>query len=261
MNIVSELAIADFDVGREGLKPVMVVEHWTDCVGILADEILEGRTTRKVSAHFRVAADGTVYQHVKVGDTAWGAGDWQVNLRCINIEHEGAPGVPITDACYAASIELQKQLCSMFGIDPLGTVTFNTTLQGVRTLPTLCPHGLIHPDECPGTLDIGRIASGITSGNHDTQVPDGSPVGATLASAVIVPVTAQVKTLYASKLRTRQDLLAPYVTVPAGTVLTAHETVQGSPATVNGKTDDNWVRVSYDGDDYRFISELLIERP
>lgn len=258
MNIIQQPATADFSVGRQGKTVLMIVDHWTDCDGLLADEILEGKTARQVSGHFMVSKSGEIHQHVKVGDTAWGAGDWQVNLQCINIEHEGQPGVPITDACYEASIALHRQLCDQFFIDPLGHVTFETTTSGIQTFPTICPHSRIHPTECPGTLDLGRIAAGITpnlSGVDQPIVP--TPIQATIASAQIVPVTFSVGTLYNANLRTRQDLSAHVeYTVPKGTVLTAHDTVHGD--TVNGS--DTWYRVSYEGNDYLFVSASISKK-
>lgn len=64
----------------------------------------------RVSAHFCIERDGTVYQLVDTGRTAWHAS--QVNSRSIGIEHAAIPGkLPVTDAQYAASAALVAWLC------------------------------------------------------------------------------------------------------------------------------------------------------
>jgi N-acetyl-anhydromuramyl-L-alanine amidase AmpD len=64
----------------------------------------------RVSAHFCIDRDGTVYQLVDTVRTAWHAS--QVNSRSIGIEHAAIPGkLPLTDAQYAASAALVAWLC------------------------------------------------------------------------------------------------------------------------------------------------------
>lgn len=64
----------------------------------------------RVSAHFCIDRDGTVYQLVDTGRTAWHAS--QVNPRSIGIEHAAIPGqLPLTDTQYAASAALVAWLC------------------------------------------------------------------------------------------------------------------------------------------------------
>jgi N-acetyl-anhydromuramyl-L-alanine amidase AmpD len=64
----------------------------------------------RVSAHFCIDRDGTVYQLVDTERTAWHAS--QVNSRSIGIEHAAIPGtLPVTEAQYAASAALVAWLC------------------------------------------------------------------------------------------------------------------------------------------------------
>jgi N-acetyl-anhydromuramyl-L-alanine amidase AmpD len=64
----------------------------------------------RVSAHFCIDRDGTVYQLVDTGRTAWHAS--QVNSRSIGIEHAAIPEtLSVTDAQYAASAALVAWLC------------------------------------------------------------------------------------------------------------------------------------------------------
>ncbi|MBV8846120.1 MAG: N-acetylmuramoyl-L-alanine amidase [Bryobacterales bacterium] len=65
----------------------------------------------RVSAHFCIDRDGTVYQLVDTGRTAWHAS--QVNARSIAIEHAAIPQkLPVTDAQYAASAALVAWFCA-----------------------------------------------------------------------------------------------------------------------------------------------------
>jgi N-acetyl-anhydromuramyl-L-alanine amidase AmpD len=65
----------------------------------------------RVSAHFCIDRDGTVYQLVDTERTAWHAS--QVNSRSVGIEHAAIPEkLPVTDAQYAASAALVAWLCS-----------------------------------------------------------------------------------------------------------------------------------------------------
>ena len=68
----------------------------------------------RVSAHFCIDRDGTVYQLVDTGRTAWHAS--QVNSRSIGIEHAAIPEkLPLTDAQYTASAALVAWLCAELG--------------------------------------------------------------------------------------------------------------------------------------------------
>lgn len=166
MNI-TQVPAKCFTKGRtyEGITyPVrLIVEHWQDGTLASTDRVF---TTgmNNTSAHYGIGADGTVHQYVSENDTAYGAGDWFVNLQCINIEHEGAPGIDITDACYNASIALHKDIAARHGLDVAGTTTIRTN-NGTKTLTVLCPHKAVRATECPGTLSIQRIRDGVLTEN------------------------------------------------------------------------------------------------
>jgi len=108
----------NFSKGRQGKKPDRVTIH-------VADGGYEGTLTWfadeacNTSAHYTVATDGRVGQSVQETDTAWHAGDWEMNLRSIGIEHEGRPSKgPWTpsDAQLRASAELAAGICQRYGI-------------------------------------------------------------------------------------------------------------------------------------------------
>ncbi len=65
-----------------------IVEHHTDGAWEGAVRTLRGETTRQASAHFLVGRDGRIVQFVSLADIAWHAGNWEVNVRSVGIEHE-----------------------------------------------------------------------------------------------------------------------------------------------------------------------------
>ncbi|MBT2426472.1 N-acetylmuramoyl-L-alanine amidase [Streptomyces sp. ISL-112] len=74
---------------------------------------------KQVSAHYVVrSGDGHVAQCVRESDIAWHAGDWDVNVRSIGIEHEGWVDRPefFTDVMYRRSALLTATICERHGI-------------------------------------------------------------------------------------------------------------------------------------------------
>ena len=82
----------NFGERRDGLKPDIIILHYTAMeTGIGAEDWLCNPAS-EVSAHYLVHEDGRIVQMVREGDRAWhaGAGSWQgqidVNSRSIGIE-------------------------------------------------------------------------------------------------------------------------------------------------------------------------------
>lgn len=72
------------------------------------------------TAHYMVrSSDGDITQMVDESDTAWHAGNWNINQRSIGIEHEGYvadPGRWYTERMYVASARLVRTLCDRYHI-------------------------------------------------------------------------------------------------------------------------------------------------
>ncbi len=71
------------------------------------------------SAHYVVrSSDGAVTQMVSEADVAWHAGNWDVNLRSVGIEHEGyiSECSYYTDELYAGSAALTRDIASRQGV-------------------------------------------------------------------------------------------------------------------------------------------------
>ncbi len=115
---------------RKGGPPDCIVMHYTDMP--TAEEALrrlcDPNAEKRVSAHYLIDIDGTVYKLVDDGKRAWHAGisSWQgetdMNSRAIGIELAN-PGhsngyVPFPAAQMKALAELSKQIMARNGIRP-----------------------------------------------------------------------------------------------------------------------------------------------
>lgn len=130
----------NYTQGRQGKKIAMIVDHWFG-IGTLeaADRRFKDPNSR-VSAHFGIDRNGRVVQWVALEDTAYHAGNWDINLTSIGIEHD----IEQTDALYTASAKLHKSLSEQYRF-PLVVGS------------TVRPHKDFKPTQCPGTLDLERI--------------------------------------------------------------------------------------------------------
>ena len=122
---------SNYDVGRGGERVSFIVEHWTDArLDSAIARFMDPRS--RVSAHYIVAQDGHVLQLVSEDDTAFHAGEYGANQRSIGIEHE-------------ASARLHVDIASRYSL-------------ALVPDQTMVPHWAIVPTQCPGLLDIARIA-------------------------------------------------------------------------------------------------------
>jgi hypothetical protein len=134
---------SNYTVGREGNAVELVVDHWTVVMFEGAIRRFKDPASR-LSAHYVIGQDGRIAQLVSEDDTAYHAGKYDVNLRSIGIEHEASPMMAPTEAIYAASAQLHREIAARHGLT-------------LRVGTTVLPHHAIVPTECPGTLDLDRI--------------------------------------------------------------------------------------------------------
>lgn len=142
----------NFLKGREGNPVSMLVDHWIGA-GTLDSAVRYFQTPRPInptSAHFIVGTTGRIVGLVNVFDTAFHAGDFDVNLQSVGIEHECHPTLPPSDMLYRASGWLHRHLAEFFEIS-------------LQVGVTMLPHRKVSPTTCPGTLDLDRIWREATS--------------------------------------------------------------------------------------------------
>ena len=133
----------NYTIGRDGSAVELIVDHWTVVMFEGAIRRFKDPASR-LSAHYVIGQDGRIAQLVSEGDTAYHAGKFDVNLRSIGIEHEASPTMAPTDALYAASALLHREIAARHGLT-------------LKVGSTVLPHHAIVPTECPGTLDLDRI--------------------------------------------------------------------------------------------------------
>jgi N-acetyl-anhydromuramyl-L-alanine amidase AmpD len=131
----------NYGAGRDGKTIKKVVMHWI--VGTLASaDASFANPNRRASAHYGVGPD-EIHQYVKEEDTAWHAGNLDVNKESIGIEHQGGPDLPIDPRTILNSAELLAGICKRYNI-PLDRNHIKL-------------HREIKATQCPGTLDVDEI--------------------------------------------------------------------------------------------------------
>ncbi|HPF20050.1 MAG TPA: N-acetylmuramoyl-L-alanine amidase [Syntrophomonas sp.] len=163
----------NYTAGRGGRKIIAIVNHQTGGQGPGALSWLSNPAS-KVSAHYLIFRDGTVYQLVRLQDTAWQAGavdqpSWMLydgtnpNRYTLGIEHECYPAVGgdgnLTERQYHATLELHRQLISNHSI-----VADRTHIIGHYQLDS------VNRSNCPGrNFPWERLMQDLTLGT--TSVP------------------------------------------------------------------------------------------
>lgn len=132
--------------GRDGRPIQYVIIH--SIVGSLESCVKTfQKPDRIASAHYIVGWNGRKVQMVNEGDTAYHAGNWEINLRSIGIEHDdqARPWDPRPDVLYESSAQLVADICRRYGI-PADRAHIKkhseVSLKGTA---------------CPAALDIERI--------------------------------------------------------------------------------------------------------
>ena len=132
----------------------------------------------RVSWHFSILRDGTVYQHYPVRAVCWHAGSPVANGKYIGVEHEGgaAPDYsePLTPAQLRASIELVLWLSK-----ELHWPEFRVGVQGME-------HNWIYATSCPsGRIPWQEYVKAFSEeGNVDQEVRDRLRVAAAFGAVV-----------------------------------------------------------------------------
>ncbi|MDF1717518.1 MAG: N-acetylmuramoyl-L-alanine amidase [Antarcticimicrobium sp.] len=130
-----------FGARRGGLRPTLVVLHYTAMEGARAAlERLCGPAA-EVSAHYLIGADGTVWQMVREADRAWhaGAGSWRgcddINSRSIGIELDNRGDHPFSEPQMAALEVLLPGILVRWNIGPEGVIGHSDMAPGRKGDP------------------------------------------------------------------------------------------------------------------------------
>ncbi|WP_348540268.1 N-acetylmuramoyl-L-alanine amidase [Ruegeria sp. R14_0] len=131
----------NFGPRRDGLKPSLIVLHYTAMNN--AQEALERLCdpVHEVSAHYLIGGDGTLWQMVREEDRAWhaGAGEWHgqndINSRSIGIELDNTGQHPFSDLQMQRLEQLLRQIMRRWTIQPNGVIGHSDMAPGRKFDP------------------------------------------------------------------------------------------------------------------------------
>jgi N-acetylmuramoyl-L-alanine amidase len=126
---------------RDGLRPELVVLHYTAMPDAASAERALCDPAREVSAHWLIARDGQVVQLVDEELRAWhaGAGQWRgrgdVNSRSIGIELDNDGASPFAAALMDALEGLLAGILARWSIPPSGVIAHSDMAPGRKRDP------------------------------------------------------------------------------------------------------------------------------
>nr|WP_245514072.1 N-acetylmuramoyl-L-alanine amidase [Antarcticimicrobium luteum] len=131
----------NFGDRRDGLRPSLVVLHYTamKSAGAALERLCD--PAAEVSAHYLIGADGTLWQMVREADRAWhaGAGAWRgrddINSRSIGIELDNLGTHPFSEPQMAALGALLPGILARWGIGPAGVIGHSDMAPGRKWDP------------------------------------------------------------------------------------------------------------------------------
>lgn len=131
----------NFGPRRDGLKPTLIVLHYTamESAAAALDRLCD--PVPEVSAHYLIGADGTLWQMVQEEDRAWhaGAGEWRgqtdINSRSIGIELDNRGNYPFSDRQMSRLENLLPAIMQGWSIPPQGVIGHSDMAPGRKTDP------------------------------------------------------------------------------------------------------------------------------
>lgn len=147
--------------GRQGVKIDRIVIHHNAATTDVIPGVWQNRAA---SAHYQVTP-GYITQCVAEGNTAWHAGNYNMNLRSIGIEHLNATGAPswtVADATIERSAHLVADICRRRGIP--------------CDRGHIIKHSEVKSTACPGGLDIDRLVNRARELMGEKPVTPSTPV-------------------------------------------------------------------------------------
>jgi len=182
----------NFGDRKDGLRPELVVLHYTamaDCEA--ACRALSNPET-EVSAHYLIREDGHVVQLVDERKRAWhaGAGTWRgagdVNSRSIGIEMSNTGFVPFPNGLMDGLERLLEGVLGRWGIGPAGVIAHSDFAPGRKIDPgrrfdwqRLARQGLaVWPEFGDAAADAGRFARAAVRFGYPADVDDDTRLAA-----------------------------------------------------------------------------------
>ena len=182
----------NFGPRRGGLRPRLIVLHYTamTSAGAALARLCDPKV--EVSAHYLIGADGTVWQMVEEKMRAWhaGAGEWRgqddINSRSIGIEMDNRGDHPFGDPQMRALERLLPEIMARWGIGPAGVIGHSDMAPGRKSDPgprfdwaRLARQGLARQGlalsaglDAPQAVDVARFRALAHRAGFTAQVRD-----------------------------------------------------------------------------------------
>ena len=131
----------NFGARRDGLRPALVVIHYTAMQSAQAALERLCDPEAEVSAHYLIGGDGTLWQMVREEDRAWhaGAGEWcgqtDINSRSIGIELDNRGDHPFAEPQMAVLEDVLREVMSRWAIAPEGVIGHSDMAPGRKCDP------------------------------------------------------------------------------------------------------------------------------
>lgn len=131
----------NFGPRRDGLRPALVVLHYTEMASAEAALARLRDPAAEVSAHYLIGRDGRLWQLVDEEHRAWhaGAGSWQgrddVNSRSIGIELDNDGRSPFREPQMARLETLLPAILARWSIPPAGVIAHSDMAPGRKIDP------------------------------------------------------------------------------------------------------------------------------
>lgn len=152
---------------RDGLRPELVVLHYTQMISAEAAIARLCDPAAQVSAHYLIARDGRVIALVPEDRRAWhaGAGTWlgrgDVNSRSIGIELDNDGSSPFAAPMMRALEGLLREVMARHGIAPAGVIAHSD----------MAPARKIDPGPRFDWQRLARLGLALWPGAGDDRVP------------------------------------------------------------------------------------------
>ncbi|WP_299659448.1 N-acetylmuramoyl-L-alanine amidase [uncultured Ruegeria sp.] len=131
----------NFGPRRDGLRPTLIVLHYTamESASAALDRLCD--PAPEVSAHYLIGRDGTLWQLVREEDRAWhaGAGEWHgqmdVNSSSVGIELDNGGDHPFSEPQMRALEQLLPNIMRRWAISPEGVIGHSDMAPGRKIDP------------------------------------------------------------------------------------------------------------------------------
>lgn len=247
--------IKDWTPGRGGNQILGYVAHTTDC-SLRSAENTFAAGTRQAAAHDIIAENGDDVREVAEGDTSWGAGNWFVNQRVLNVEHEdnGNPYDAVrTPEMYNTAAWRFADVCRRYGVPcKRGTVDVNHNPVTWGLFKHSEVDQIAGGTSCCDGLDVDRIvaqAQALLGGEAPATVePTASTTpGITPWGPGTVKVLVQALRVHQSAAITDAGNFAnsPDGMEHSGAIIDINGWLHGQVVSQDGQTSDVWLHTTF----------------